>query len=593
MTFKISNLRFTFLFLVILSLLYSCKDDISQDSSKEFLSFVIEARYNSHILEKDVVGEIDNNTISLAFPDNIALDQITATFIFKGKEILISGEKQISGFTSNNFNNPIIYTIIAEDLTEISYQVIIERYDEGLTFTSFSFTKSINPFLKKDYTCTVTNEEIESRIPSSSKSLIATFETKAKGILINGIPQISGVTPNDFSKPITYTLISESGFKKTYSVNITWASLIPQITIVTENLAPVISKDEYLNATITIESNDWGENYSGTTRIRGRGNSTWSMPKKPYRLKLDENVPVLGLLTEKDWVLLANYIDPTLMLNAVAFKIGQLLDLQHTNNAIPIDLTINNRYIGNYMLTEQVEMSVSRVNIDKTEGVLLELDLNYDEDYKFTSNHYKLPVMVKDPDIGSDSQFQKIISDFQQLEDSVNSIYFPNNGYEKLIDIESLAKYFVVYNLTHNMEINHPKSTYLYKNKAGKYFMGPIWDFDWAFDFEGTSVHFGSSQKPLFKKLSSNSTGYSFFTRFLDDPKFIALYKQIWSDFHNEKMSILLNYIDDYAASITESQKNDYEIWKNGTTNFQFKIKTLKTWLEGRALYIEAEMNNL
>ena len=581
------------LFLFLLSLLYSCKDDVPQDSSKEFLSFVIEAHYNSKILEKDIVGKIENNTITLAFPDNIALDRITATFTFKGKEVQISGTKQISGFTSNNFNNPIIYTIIAEDHTEISYKVIIERHDEGLTFSSFSFTKGINPFLKKDYTCTVTNEKIESRIPSSSKSLIATFETKAKGILINGVPQVSEITLNDFSKPVTYTLVSESGFKKTYSVNITWASAIPQITIVTENQTPITSKDDYLNANITIEGNDWGENYTGTTRIRGRGNSTWDMPKKPYRLKLDESVPLLGLQTEKDWVLLANYIDPTLMLNAVAFKIGQLLQLQHTNNAIPVDLTINSKYIGNYMLTEQVELSASRVNIDKTDGVLLELDLNYDEAFKFTSNHYKLPVMVKDPDVGSDSQFQEIKSDFQQLEDSIKSTYFPNNGYEKLIDIESVAKYFVVYNLTHNMEINHPKSTYLYKDKIGKYCMGPIWDFDWAFDYEGTFVHFGSSQNPLFKKLPSNSTGYYFFSRFLNDPKFVALYKQTWSNFKKEKMSLLLNYIDDYAASITESQKNDYEVWKKGTTNFQYKIETLKTWLEGRVSYIEAEMNNL
>ena len=130
------------------------------------------------------------------------------------------------------------------------------------------------------------------------------------------------------------------------------------------------------------------------------------------------------------------------------------------------------------------------------------MDLDYDEDFNFIQI-IELPAMVKDPDITSDSQFQKIKNDFHQLEDSVKSIYFPNNEYDKLIDIESLAKYFVVYNLTHNMEINHPKSTYIYKDKNGKYFMGPIWDFDWAFDYEGTYVHFGSSQNPLFKKLPS------------------------------------------------------------------------------------------
>lgn len=93
-----------------------------------------------------------------------------------------------------------------------------------------------------------------------------------------------------------------------------------------------------------IEANGWGDDYEGTTQIRGRGNSTWEMPKKPYRLKLDKKSVILGLGEERDWILLANYIDPTLMLNAVAFKIGQLLELPFTNHAIPVDLYLNGEY---------------------------------------------------------------------------------------------------------------------------------------------------------------------------------------------------------------------------------------------------------
>lgn len=580
-------------FLVLLSLVYGCKDDGLQDSSKEFLSFVIEAKYNSKILEKDIAGKIENNTITLSFPESVALDRITATFTFNGKEVHIAGTKQVSGFNSNDYTKPIVYTIVAEDLSEVNYRVIIQFNEEELTFSSFSFEKSTNPLLQKDYLLTIASEEITSRVPASSKSLIATFETSAKEVFIDGVPQVSGVTLNDFSKPVTYTLISESGFKKSYSINITWTSAIPQIIIVTENNAPIVSKDVYINATITIEGNDWGEDFTGTTRIRGRGNSTWGMAKKPYRLKLDENTPVLGLLTEKDWVLLANYIDPTLMLNSVAFKIGQFLQLRYTNHAIPVDLTINNQYVGSYVLTEQIEQSVSRVNIDKKDGVLLELDTNFDEDFQFHSNHYRLPVMVKDPDIELDSQFQKIKNDFQELEDSLYSDYFPNNGYEELIDIESLAKYFIVYNLTHNMEINHPKSTYLYKDKIGKYFMGPIWDFDWAYDYENKGVHFGSSTTPLFRQITDASTGTPFFTRFLEDPEFVQLYKDIWSKFHRDRKDDLLAYIDWYATMITESQKKDIQVWNNGTSSFGYKIEQFKSWMEGRFNYIESYLEDL
>ncbi|NLZ72538.1 MAG: hypothetical protein GX905_01775, partial [Bacteroidales bacterium] len=335
------------------------------------------------------------------------------------------------------------------------------------------------------------------------------------------------------------------------------------------------------------------------TRIRGRGNSTWGLPKKPFRLKLDEDAAILGLAEEKDWILLANYIDPTLMLNAVAFKIGELLELKYTNHVIPVDVTLNGKYIGNYMFTEQIERSKSRVNIHKKMGVLLELDINYDEDYQFISNNYGLPVMIKDPDLSdydqaeSDVLLQKIKDDFHKLESEIASSSFPNNNYKDLIDIESLVKYLIIYNLTQNMEINHPKSTYMYKDEQGKYFMGPIWDFDWGFDYEGTFRHFGSYNKPLFRNLSSASKGYTFFTRFIEDPEIKELYKVTWEKFRTEKMDSLLEYIDFYADKITNSQKKDYQTWKSapnypGVTTYSNKVLQLKSWLEGRAYYIDS-----
>lgn len=374
---------------------------------------------------------------------------------------------------------------------------------------------------------------------------------------------------------------------------------IPHFIINTENKVNIVSKDDYVNADLTITANGWGDNFSGKTRIRGRGNSTWGLPKKPFRLKLDDDAAILGLAEEKDWILLANYLDPTLMLNAVAFKIGELLELKYTNHAIPVDVTLNGKYIGSYMLTEQVERSKSRVDIHKKNGVLLELDKNYDEDYKFVSNNYGLPVMIKDPDLSdydkaeSDELFQKIKNDFRKFEDEVASSSFPNSNYKDLIDIESLVKYLITYDLTHNMEINHPKSTYMYKDEEGKYFMGPIWDFDYAFDYEGTHVHFGSYSKPLYRKLTPTSTGYTFFSRFMEDPEIRQLYKATWEKFRTEKMPSLMEYIDTYASHLSESQIKDFRVWENasgypGTTNYSNKISQLKKWLEGRAYFIDS-----
>lgn len=467
-----------------------------------------------------------------------------------------------------------------------------------IELNSFGFLNENNQLLTQNYIGVITDNQIEITIPSVTQKLIATFETNASKVIVNGLEQTSNVTLNDFSKPIIYTLVSEDGTKEFYTIKINWISPIPHIKINTDQNADIVLKDVYLNADIEITANGWGEDFEGRTRIRGRGNSTWGLPKKPYRLKLDDDAVILGLAEEKDWILLANYLDPTLMLNAVAFKIGRLLDLQYTNHAIPVDVTLNGKYAGNYMLTEQVERSKSRVNIHKEKGVLLELDTNYDEDFQFISNNYGLPLMIKDPDLDDFSEevavelFNKIKDDFHLLENAIASDQFPNTNYKDYIDIESLVKYLIVYNLTHNMEINHPKSTYMHKDETGKYFMGPLWDFDWAFDYEGTGIHFGSYSKPLFRSLTSNSTGYTFFTRIMEDPEVKELYRATWEKFSAENMDSLLEYIDFYSAHVTESQHNDYQTWSiipnfPGTLNYSSKVIQLKSWLIGRATYID------
>ncbi len=455
---------------------------------------------------------------------------------------------------------------------------------------------SLNPVLSDgDIIGKIQGGKIELQLPYGLDvtKLIATFSYKGEKILVGEKEQVSRTTPNNFKNAVTYAIIAEDESKIEYKVTITYSPPIPHIYITTENGVEIATKDDYVNANVTIEANGWGEDYSGKTQIKGRGNTTWGMPKKPYRLKLDKKSSLLNLAEEKDWVLLANYIDPTLMLNSVAFKIGQMIELKFTNHAIPVDLTLNGKYVGSYLFTEQVELSSSRVNINDKKGVLLELDTNYDEDFKFYSNNYKLPVMVKDPDVESDEQFQQIKSDFHRFEDALASPLFPNNNYKDFIDVESVVKFLIIYNLTHNMELNHPKSTYMYKDEGGKYTMGPIWDFDWAYGYEGPMKHF-TTQRPFLEKFGhTNATGYDFFSRFLEDPKVVQLYKDTWRQFHSTKKRELLDYIDWYADRIKESKKNDYNIWKNETPYFESSVSALKKWLEDRFQYIDEEVSSL
>ncbi|WP_448634346.1 CotH kinase family protein [Pedobacter panaciterrae] len=384
-------------------------------------------------------------------------------------------------------------------------------------------------------------------------------------------------------------MTSKYGTNAEYLITVDWEASVPHIYIETFGNAPIVSKDDYLQATIKIEGLGGFEDYSGPTKIKGRGNSTWGFPKKPYRLKLDKKAALLGLAEEKDWVLLANYLDPTLMFNAVAMKTGQLLEMPYTNNIIPVELTINNTYMGSYAFTEQVAVGKNRVNIEDG-GTLLELDTYYDEPWKFKSTNYNLPVMVKYPELSSESGVSVLKNEFQVMENAIASSTFPGNNYTDYLDINSLVNLFIVCNLTDNEELNHPKSLYIYKPKDGKYSFGPLWDFDWAFGFEGTGTHFEKYDNALL--WNSSSVGTVFFKRLLSDPKVKILFKQKWIDFKSVKMPELMTYLNKYATTIEASKKRDFAKWGTGSGDFTTDYQKMRAWMIKRAGYIDSFVAN-
>ena len=371
------------------------------------------------------------------------------------------------------------------------------------------------------------------------------------------------------------------------------AAVIPHIYINTEGNQEVVSKDDYINAMVEIKGLDAFPDLEPVlTEIKGRGNSTWGKPKNPYKLKLDKKAPVLGLPEAKEWVLLANYQDYTLMANAVAMEIAQQLNLPFTNTIIPVDLTMNGEYLGNYNLTQQIELKENRVDIGD-DGVLLELDTHFDEEYQFTSDAFTLPVMVKDPDVESDAHMQSIIQDFSDLEGKLMAEDFPNNGYGELIDKRQLVRFIIVNNLTGNYEVTHPKSMYMHKANGGKYIMGPVWDFDWAYGIdENTRKYFNYFEIPLLRPNDSRF-GAVFLNHFLKDPEVRILYQSEWRAYRSGKFEQLMQFIETYAARIRESQQKDFEKWGVGDNNLGKSKADMKTYLRKRAREIDLYVDHL
>lgn len=383
-------------------------------------------------------------------------------------------------------------------------------------------------------------------------------------------------------------------------VRVSWptdTAAVPRVYIDVEGGILPPDKVNYLNATIRIDGAGVYPDMEESVLIRGRGNSSWAgqYGKSPYRLKFSSSKKPFGLTKGKSWVLLANKQTGSMLSNAVAMKVASMVQTAGSNRIIPIELYMNGEYRGSYQFTQQVGLSNNSIDLeDETNAALLELDSYYDEDYRFRSSNYNLPVNVKDPDLvdytDPDSQFQLIQDDFNHFETILAN---GTDDYTQLVDVEMLARFLLVNELVLNLELHHPKSTFLYKEDMmalhSRYVFGPAWDFDWAFGYElnykycvdnATADYFG-------KLLQKGGLGASFFNdlRYNSDVVKRTYYAK-WKAFMEKYKDELIEYVEDYFQYVNPSFLHNAEKWSGEGSNYETVKNNTRDWLENRVNYI-------
>lgn len=429
------------------------------------------------------------------------------------------------------------------------------------------------------------------------KSLIAKFEVVGSAY-IGETKQISETTPNSFYDKLTLRVNSEDESQSIDYEIVTTGPMftgLPIISVDIEDGLEVVEKTLKLPATLYLvdpekESFDMREQ---EITIRGRGNTSWHHPKKPYRIDFPSKTSVFGLTKAKKWILLSNYQDATLLMNDVAFELGRRFGLQFTHSSIHIELFVNGSYRGNYQFTEQKEIGKGRVDVDEKEGFLVELDAYFDEDYKFLTNHLSLPAMVAGPDLNSEDEMEYIKREIQGLEDTLFENNFPNTSYEKYTDVPSLIDFILINEIARNRELWTPKSVYCYKDVDTKIKWGPLWDFDWAFGYNGKNAYFDKNNLIFSPNYENHSPGELFFCRFLTEPTFRAKYKARWQEVRPLVVDVL-NYIDRMSVKLDKSQTENFKLSKAtpNTKNASYEelISQMKAWLSERIAMLDREL---
>ncbi len=501
-------------------------------------------------------------------------------------------------------------------------------------FTSFSFAAADNagkimdtklvysngstrPVASEGEDLTVEGNTISGCIPYLYDFRLKPTFTVGEGmtVTVSGMSQTSGESELDFSKPVTYT-VSNGMESQDYTVTVTNSGL--PVVVLTQNNSGTVDWPE-AGIKVCAKDADWPTldhftvyNADGTVDvdnaicgIRLRGNSTQNFPKKPFAIKLDSKAKVLGMSKHKRWVLLANWMDRTMLRNSVAFEVAHQVENAYADglgwnpNGYSVEVVMDGRHVGNYYLCEQIKIDGDRVDIkDCIEdvidggdtnpsmadcGYLLEFDDNYDEVDKFRTGR-GLPCMFKD----EVKQFSADI--FNQVRARIEAIEanLESGNYEAAysdLDINSVIDYFFVQELTFNDEYKHPKSVYMYIDGEDKLTAGPVWDFDWQtfVDYDkveamnsrygGTySCRKGGEWLYAASKLAEdpflpwedsdydNDMPYMWYPLLFKDVTFRAKVQERWAVIYPRLLTVI-NKIEEFAAQNRVSDQFNFAMW--------------------------------
>ena len=348
---------------------------------------------------------------------------------------------------------------------------------------------------------------------------------------------------------------------------------LPLISIYTENLTDPIKKDQDLNCKVLIINEGKIEtNETGVIKIRGK--STAIIPtKKPYRIKFSTQQKILGLKgTYKKWILMANAFDRSLLRNALAYKVSQLIQFNYTQRCIPVDLILNGIFRGNYYLCDLIEIGKNRVNITKmkkndtnepnvTGGYLME----FDGGYFYGKKHYKTEkgIMFKISNPKEDEinpeQESYIVDKLNKLEKEVY------NGILDSIDLDSFSKFFLLNEFCGDIDFLW-SSFYFYKDRNDdKFYFGPGYDFDLALDNDERLIPTNEKNGFCFQLGGSAGTLKEFIMKLIENKNVMKYIQNVWEQLCSTVLNetVLLDFLEEREIFLKESSDLNFLKWDN------------------------------
>lgn len=374
---------------------------------------------------------------------------------------------------------------------------------------------------------------------------------------------------------------------------------LPLVFVNNTDREPVVSKDAWLEGTSYAIVYSDGTVFDAPGKIKGRGNSTWTYDKKPYAVKFEKKQKPFGFPANKNWVLLAESCDPSLLRTAYMCAISKATDIEWTINYQYVNLFLNGEYMGVYVFTDKVEKSENRINIKK-DGFIIEDDNFYEKEnlYFVTYKGLGRPYTFKYPDdekdiVRGDDNYLFIESFMNQLESSL--MVLPDNHddikYMDYLDVTSFAKYHVANEVFMNFD---PNRYYVLPSRLSKLKMMPLWDSEWSMGSWITSWH----DNPYPIEENTFWENMYFFKYLMKSPAFKEAVKAEWALFMTNVQQVK-DEVENVRLMIAKAQVANFKKWPStgrpmnySVKSWQEEVERVNTFFDERVTWMDNRINN-
>ena len=386
---------------------------------------------------------------------------------------------------------------------------------------------------------------------------------------------------------------------------------LPQVRITTQGGAPIDSKDVYVDAAfaLTIPAAATPE-LALTGKIRGRGNVTWLQPKKPYKVQLAKDsayaalADVLGMPKSRNWALLADYLDRSLMRNQLAFTLGNSSlfaeGLKYTPQTVRVEVWLNGEYEGLYTLVQDVRVDTDRLDLktmganDVDGGYLVEVDWPLDcyNDGAINLQHHTpqdVHVCLKTPDETAATPAQ--VAWIGHYIDAAERDLYERNATDRL-NLTSYADWYLLNEYLRNYDAAFFSSDYMWKDTAAAAIpgdrllnMGPIWDFDISAGNintgngwmpQGCWVSVARIPTPAYEGLNTYLPNW--YTKLRENRPFVDLAIARWKDKQAALGRLTEASIATWERRLSAAATRNFERWPLMGVMLPIDMQALQTW---------------